>query len=340
MKELATRLLCALGAPALFRFRNRRRLLILMYHGVIPAAGDRPTSPPYWHQLPVADFRRQMEWVARKYRVLPLDEALAGLLGGTLPPRACAITFDDGFLNDRTTALPVLESLRLPATVFLATGVIGTDRVLWPDRLQLAFARTAAGAADLSALGLGRLPLATPDERGAAAAACANRLKDLPRAEKDARLAELLAALGEDRVADPGDFRMLTWDDVRAMEASGLVRFAAHTVTHEILSRLPDDEVASQVRDSHEEVTRRLGNAPRVFAYPNGRARDFDERSRAAVRACGIPFSLSTVEGLASRDSDPLALSRMCIGSDLTFARFRLLVSGALLALRGDPDGA
>ncbi len=85
---------------------------------------------------------------------------------------------------------------------------------------------------------------------------------------------------------------------------------------------------------SQRTVTERLGRAPRVFAYPNGRAVDVDDRAKAAVAEAGIPWALTTIEGFATAAGDPLALPRLSIGSDLSFARFRLLVSGTLTALR------
>lgn len=63
-----------------------------------------------------------------------------------------AITFDDATRNLATHAVPVLRELRLPAAMFLVTGPMGTGETLWPDRLWLAIARTAATEVDLAEL--------------------------------------------------------------------------------------------------------------------------------------------------------------------------------------------
>src|SRR5207244_4107641 len=165
-----------------------------------------PLSPPCWHVLDVATLRRQLEHVSRCFHVLPLEEALERLRAGTLPDRACAITFDDGTRNLATHAAPVLESLRLPAAVFLATGPMGTAETLWPDRLWLAFARTKAAEIDLVAFHLGTLPLRSSAPRGDAYAKTVARLKDLPDAERIAGLAAILRALGAESDAYPGPF--------------------------------------------------------------------------------------------------------------------------------------
>jgi peptidoglycan/xylan/chitin deacetylase (PgdA/CDA1 family) len=330
VKEALARLLAALGLGALFRWRNRRRLLVLMYHGVV----ERKPEVPCWHLLPVEAFRRQMAFLARRYRVLPLEDALARLSDGTLPRKACAITFDDGLRNVATVAGPVLASHGLHATVFLATSTVGTRDALWADRLHLALVRAHGPDVDASALDLGRLPLGTATQRADASRALAEGLKRLPRAEKDARLAEILASIGTTPDLDPGPFEALSWDDVSAMAATGRFSFGPHTIRHEILSRCEDEVVTREVSVSTTKVAVRLRRAPVVFAYPNGREEDFDARARDAVSRAGMSWALSTTEGLAGNDSDPLALPRIGVGGDLSLARFSLLCSGALAALR------
>ena len=82
------------------------------------------------------------------------------------------------------------------------------------------------------------------------------------------------------------------------------------------------------MRRSHRRVATETRTEPRVFAYPNGRAIDFDERAKVAVEAAGIPFALTTEQGLNDRAADPYALKRVCVGADLPLHRFRLLVAG------------
>ncbi len=289
MKETLIRLAVGARLDGPLRLLRRDRLLVLMYHGVVESA----LEPFCWHQLPLAEFKEQLAWVARRYRVLPLEEALSRWADGTLPPRAAAITFDDGYRNVATHAVPVLRELGLPATVFLVTDLVGTDEVPWPDRLWLA----GASSDDVEAL------------------------KERPAREKTEQLTRL------ERVP-PGPFAMLDVAEVKALAAEGLLSFGPHSQTHEILAQCEDAEIVEQIEGSYRQVSAWIGRAPRVFAYPNGRRRDFDERAKRAVRAAGMPWALTTEEGLVARGDDPLALRRVCVGADLSFARFRLLCAG------------
>jgi peptidoglycan/xylan/chitin deacetylase (PgdA/CDA1 family) len=326
VKNLAAGLLCAAGVPAFARRRHRDLLAIVMFHGV----EDEPLSPACWHVLDSAMYRRQLDYLRKHFTVLPLEEALERLTAGTLPPRALAITFDDGTRNLATHAVPVLRELGLPAAMFLATGPMGSDETLWPDRLWLAIAHTTATAADLNALGLGTRSLEGTDNRGKVYADTVARLKDLADAQRIAVLDQVCAALGYPDGGDGGPFRMLSWNEAREMADDGLVTLHPHTVTHPILSRCSDDKVAREITDSCTTLERETGRAPTVFAYPNGRLQDFDARAQDVLRGHGVRWALSTTPGFADRHCDPLALPRLPVGSDSSFGYFRLMVSGGL----------
>lgn len=326
VKNAAAALLCAAGADALARRRHRDALAILMFHGV----EDRPPSPPCWHVSGAALFRRQLRYVRAHFNVLALEDALDRLAGGTLPPRALAITFDDGTRNLATHAMPVLRELELPAAVFLATGPIGTDRTLWPDRLWLAIAHSLAREIDLTPWGLGARPLKSNIERGAAYTVVVEKLKNLPDPQRIAALDEILCALGHHDDGDGGPFRMLSWEQARQLAADPLVTLYPHTVTHPILARCDDVKLHREITESCAAIERETGSPPTVFAYPNGRLQDFDERAKDVLRARGVRWALSTAPGFADRSCDPLALPRLAVGGDASLNYFKLLVSGGL----------
>jgi peptidoglycan/xylan/chitin deacetylase (PgdA/CDA1 family) len=77
--------------------------------------------------IPPALFKWQMDWLSRAdYHVLPLRELVKRLQHGeAIPPRALAITFDDGFACSYDHAFPVLKRHGFPATVFLVAGYFG-----------------------------------------------------------------------------------------------------------------------------------------------------------------------------------------------------------------------
>jgi peptidoglycan/xylan/chitin deacetylase (PgdA/CDA1 family) len=324
VKELVARLLCAAGVPALARWQRSKLLAILMFHGVEGA----PIYPPCGYVTDTAHLRRELAHVRRYFNVLPLEEALERLRDGTLPKRAAALTFDDGTRNLATHAGPVLRDLGLPAAVFLATGPMGTGEALWPDRLFIAFARTKLAEVDLTAVGLGKCSLRSATDRFQTRDVVIDYFKQLPDSERIARVESLVTALGPAFDAYGGPFEMLSWDEARGLASDARVSLYPHTVTHPILSRCSDQKVDYEISESCLTVERETGHAPMVFAYPNGGLEDFDDRAKAVLRRNGVRWALSTDRGYADAESDPLALPRIGIGSNLSFALFRLKVAG------------
>ena len=327
------------GVGALARRANGRRLLVVCYHGVrADAAADR-----HWLLVPQRAFARQIEYLAAHYRCLALDDAFAELQEGRLQRPTVCVTFDDGYLNNRTEALPVLERFRVPAVVYLPSGLIDRGELPWPTRLELAFRDTPARTVDLSRLGLGVQQLATAADRGRAGRAAVLALKQLSDDAATERLAELRALLGESTTARGPSWQMMTWDDVRAVGRGGLVRFGAHTVEHRILSRLGDADVEREIGDSVRAVGAATTALSRTFAYPNGRAIDFDARAQAAARRAGCIAAVSTIEGLNDAAVDSYALRRLSVGQHMALDEFALRAAGASpaaptpLALSGPP---
>jgi len=201
---------------------------------------------------------------------------------------------------------------------------------LWADRLWLAIARTKRHDIDLTALDLGKYSLLTSYDRGQAYAAAVSHFKDLPDEQRIARMESLIAMLMPDGVGDAGPFKLLSWDEARALQADGTVSLYPHSVSHPILARCTDEKVHREISGSCAAVEREIGVAPTIFSYPNGRKEDFDERAKAVLRRRGVRWAVSTTEGFAHQGSDPLELPRIPVGSDLSFARFCLIMSGVL----------
>jgi peptidoglycan/xylan/chitin deacetylase (PgdA/CDA1 family) len=108
--------------------------VILMYHA-IGGGGEAPSC----YVTPERRFRLQMTWLRFcRYRVISLSELVGHLRADRLPPaRAVVVTFDDGYADNYHLALPILRRHRIPATVFLVSGAIGSHAE-WPPEPALA----------------------------------------------------------------------------------------------------------------------------------------------------------------------------------------------------------
>lgn len=291
--------------------------LILLYHGVVRETppGIRNASGKH---LPEAEFERQIQMLAREYVPMPLEEILFKSRQGSLPKRAVAVTFDDGFENNCTVAFPILERHRVPATFFLSTGLIGTSRRFWVDQLEFLLDQTDRPEMHLKSVAR-RYGLRTAAERREALANLKKILKtDSRRVTEVLEELEETAGVPADSPAQ-GEHLAMTWDQARRMRRSGLCSFGAHTADHTILSHLSGSEKQRQIALSKAALERELGEPVRLFAYPEGQSAHFDEESVRLVREAGFSAAVTALFGTNDRNSSPFHLRRAMVGMPWSF---------------------
>lgn len=273
-------------------------LLVLTYHRVL-AEPDAllPDEPD------AASFAVQMDLVGTLLNVLPLSEAVARLASGSLPPRAACITFDDGYVNNLEVAAPILSARRLPATVFVVSGVLGGR--MWNDTVIEAI-RCAPSELDLTDLGLQSFELIDFAARRSAVSAIIGAIKYLPPDVRKS-LAETIA----ERCGAPQSVgSMLSEAGLRQLRGYGL-EVGGHTVTHPILAQLDDLRAREEICGCKGDLEAIVGVPVTSFAYPNGQPRrDFDERHVDMVRRAGFSCAVTTSKGCTRRGTDLMQIPR------------------------------
>jgi len=292
-----------------FRRRDVDSFLILMYHRV---AEPRPftiesTSP--------RAFERQMRYLARHFRVLPLSEIVEGARAGApIPPRALAITFDDGYGDNYTEAFPILRSLGLPATIFLTTNWLDTGDVPWFDRVLRAFAGTTQDSVVIPG-GEQRIPLGEVAARHRLAIQALYALMRFPDAVRLRAQESLIAELAPKDVGLPN--AMLRWHQIKEMASAG-ISFGAHTLTHPILSRLTAEDARRELAESKRRIEDEIQTPVSLLAYPVGRPIDYSPAIRTIARELGYAAAVTTTPGVNLRNDDLFLLRRVKpLGADV-----------------------
>ncbi|MGE5101168.1 MAG: polysaccharide deacetylase family protein, partial [Deltaproteobacteria bacterium] len=289
-----------------------------------------PTPDALFPDVPDAvRFDRILEWISTWFNVLPLREAVRGLGAGTLPARAASLTFDDGYEDNVSVALPILARRGFTATFFIATGYLDGG-CMWNDRIITAIRECRRDMLDLTDLDLERHPLESWSARRRAIETIIERSKYRDTAERERLADRVLEAAG----AQAPTRIMMTTSGVRMLRASGM-EIGAHTVSHPILSRLALEDARREIAESKETLENLIQEPVELFAYPNGRPGvDYLAAHTRLPHEAGFVAAVSTGWGTAHRTSDTMQLPRFTPW-DRTRGRFalRLLQN---LARRGD----
>lgn len=292
-------------------------LSVAMYHGVV----ETPLPVRDFCFTSCASFAAHMAYLHEHFSVLHLEEALSLAAPHTGKPLAC-ITFDEGFAGVHDHAFPILRQLRMPATVYLVTDFVDSDRTVWAARLHQAILETSASFVDVGEV---RYSLADARARALASAALQEHLKCHEPAALEAALLDVEVQLGVSPSASRPPrrgFGILSASQIRRMAQDDLFRFGAHTATHQILTRTTAERAAGEITRSVRAVAALVRRPSATFAYPNGGLGDFDEAAIAALRALGIRYGVTTLEGPNFRGDDPYRVRRYGIGAEDPVARF------------------
>ncbi|MCB2231501.1 polysaccharide deacetylase family protein [bacterium] len=312
----------------LVRRTNRRKLIILMYHGI------SEDEVGVWTQVARQRFEQQMAYVSNAYRPVSLEKAAKLLPVDSLEDGSVAVTFDDGFRNNKTIALPILTRYRVPATIYVTTSFIGGESpfggLIWTDYVFSLLLSADKENIDLSEYELGGFRLTDRRSRVAAKEAICRRFKHLSDSERKAAIGVLSERTGgEPREEELAVFQPMSWDEVREVADSELLTIGAHTVGHPILTRLPRERMIEEITASQAVIKAETDRPPMLFAYPNGTRDDFNEEIKAAVAEL-YTCAVSTIEGFNDTGTDLYELRRFGIGNDMPLWEFKLRLSGTV----------
>lgn len=249
-----------------------------------------------------ANFEVLLTKLNKYFKIFSLSQALALIEQGKLPPKALVLSFDDGYADNFDNALPVFEKLGIKASFFIATK--GTEQgYLWNDELAESLKNTMAtqfGLFDQSFV------LNTEQEKANAYLYLVNKIKFLANQERDEVLNAIYKKIGRFEPARC----MMTAQQLNKIAKLGH-DVGAHTHSHSILA-MQNPEVAKQeVIGSVEYLTDILGEAPSLFAYPNGWfGRDFKVEHQHVLNELGIQYGVATNDGGITSKTSLTALPR------------------------------
>lgn len=296
------------------RARRRQRAIVLRYHAVTAGSDVDYAAPEIC--MPVEAFRVQMEFVQRAYRVVPLGELVEALRrDAPLPAGALALTFDDGYADNHRLAAPILRTLGLPATVYVATGSIDDRAPFWVAAVRVLARRAPT---PIRMRGLDPIDVHDAAAREAAARTITGALVPLEARERADRIAEAATAAGVD-VDGALAGTMLTSAQIADLHREGWT-IGAHTVTHGNVAQMTPPAAVREIVESRDALAAIVGESVTHFCYPNtgGRHRYFDDEAAAILAREGFRSATTSRPGAVRRGVDPFFLPRLGVSPRLT----------------------
>lgn len=320
VKDKTSYLLSQLGIHSFFeqQLYFNSKALILMYHRILTSSDETPVFIQNGMYVTKKTFEQHINYLKTRFTIVFIEELVKKINNGQNLGGLCAITFDDGWADNYTNAFPVLLKENVPATIFLATNYLGTHDLFWPEEITSYFDNCAFPMSGCSqdapeALTLFARKVAKFQKRPRCEflEICIETLKRSTPAVREEINGYFRRREG--KLTTPR--QMLTWEEAQVMQASGLIRFGAHTRSHEILDQLSPDDAEIEISGSRDEIASRLGVEVNTFAYPNG---SHNEEIRRILRKEGFLGAVTTRKGFVQPDTSPFEIPRIGVHQDVS----------------------
>jgi peptidoglycan/xylan/chitin deacetylase (PgdA/CDA1 family) len=281
------------------------------------------------------NFSDQLQVLKRVANPISLTDYVRALAADDLPERCVVVTFDDGYVDNHDQALPLLRQHQVPATLFVTTCNIDSDREFWWDRLETLLLEPEQLPR--------RLALVLPQGRvewdldAAASYNLAQRYADcdtpawramsgtrlafyyniwktlwpLPSQTRDSAI-DLVAEWAGHANDQPSSRRTMTSDELCNVARSVWLNIGAHTVDHPPLPAHSESEQAKQIRQSKARLEDIIGTEVTAFAYPHG---EYSQETIRLLRESGFECAVTVEQRIAHRHTDPMRLPRFGIGN-------------------------
>lgn len=300
----------------LFGRMSSNNSMILCFHGV--------TAHPHFalnnRHMPVEQFDRLIRYIATHYDVVGVDELFANLPAGKRSgnrKRIC-LTFDDGYLNNLTTALPILEKHGVRATFYIITeGLKQPDFMVWTDLLDFILLNTNDDAITIAEYRFER--------RGSNffctalnGISISDYLKTTgpEKYQLLRKLADGIPAFKESAAAFPDYWRLMKAADLKVFAASSCVTIGSHTVHHHNLANIDPETARNELVQSKADLEILLQQPVSSIAYPDG---SYNTSVIGIAGESGYREQLAVDYRRPEDPSDPRILARLSISNSTTY---------------------
>src|SRR5712692_7256685 len=307
---------------AKWRLRRRGAIVVLLLHRVLGDVDFEKTNAAPGMVVRQRTFKQLARYLVHRCQPVNLAAGNLGWDGNNDRKLRVAITFDDGWIDNWTTAFPIAQTHDLPFTIFICPGLMGRSSPFWPERvvaLWRAAEKAKGGTRKIQAWMASsmNIQILSSEDRDAEETIdlLIESLKTFRPTERErliSQLAELAVAGGPAVDPQPAD-ATFAWKDLECMDKAG-VTFGSHTQTHQILPTIARDLAQAELVDSKQEIQHWLRKKCVLFAYPNG---DWSPDVRDLVLQAGYKLAFTTQVGGWKRDCDSLLIPRVTVSEGM-----------------------
>jgi peptidoglycan/xylan/chitin deacetylase (PgdA/CDA1 family) len=297
------------------KFLKRKSCTIFLFHGVIKTNNFKLRNYNNKH-IEKKIFIQILKDLKKNGHPISMDDVLKNISNKTdFDNKSFVITFDDGFFNNYSIAIPILKKMQIPATFYITTDFIEKNATSWVDRIEIAVNSKNHGSTKIlnkeynfnnsikSKIKFMNdiRKIIKNDKKIDPYKTTANILKNLDYNKK---------ILSSNHTLD----KKMDWNQIKKLDKQKLFTVGGHTKTHKILSFLSDKEVKKEINESIRLIVKKLNKKIIHYSYPEGLRHTFSNREILLLKQKGIKCCPSAESGINNKNSNLFKLKRIfCI---------------------------
>ena len=285
--------------------------IVLVYHRIADLKKDVQL-------LSVAPqkFEEQTIYLKSRFNIITLQELVRDLKNKKIKKKSLVITFDDGYADNLFNAKPILEKHNIPATFFITTDTLNSNREFWWDSLERVFL-------DYNLQPLNPIDIKINNIRFFKSNITANILESiykeayalmrkLSTEDRDAVLNYFLnwANLGES-VRD--NYRPLNKSELVKLSLNNLFEVGSHSKSHCSLNKQKIDIQKNEISNSKSMLDNILSKSIKSFSYPYGTINHYSNNIINIVKESKYNCGVTTIQRPVYNDTDSFQIPRILV---------------------------
>lgn len=297
-----------------------------MYHGVV----DDNDDIECWWLMKQTKFENQIKYIKNYFNIISIDEAYDYIsTNKDFPKNACVLTFDDGYKNYMTKALPILKAEQVPSTVYITAGISASQTMIWADKLFYTLHKTKLKSLDLTDIKLGIWPMYNKHDKIKSIHEIVDCLKEFPPKRKNElieKICKYLEVSHEENSYANGNnpFALLSIEDIQKLSLDPLVTIGSHSVNHEILTVLPIKKAEEEIILSKHMLELWINKPINHFSYPDGK---YNAPIKEIAKKAGYKTATRIRLGLF-KSNRVYEIDRLAVGAWDDCYTFKAMLSG------------
>jgi len=294
---------------------SEEELVIFLFHGVV-SEFVHPVRNYTRKHIDAEMFENCISRLSAKGKALSMDEVLDYCeTGSNFPKFSYAITFDDGFENNISIGLPILEKYEVPMMIYLTTRFVDENGMSWIDRIETAVEDSVHELIYFYVTDE-NYKICNTDEKKYFLNEVRKSVKSNPSIRPDEIADHICEQLIPDSPIISGDNQLdlkLSWSQINELKSHPLMSFGGHSHTHPILSFLSERELSYEIDTSLSLLSTKAAIQPTHYSYPEGLAHCYSDEVINQLKERGVRCCPTAIEGKNNRGANPFELRRVMV---------------------------